>query len=113
VVEHALKNDLLVIINIHHFDEVNADPQGQREFLLALWEQIAEHYKDAPETVLFELLNEPNGSRFTAAVWNKLAADTLAVVRKTNPERFVIIGPVNWNSVDYLNSLRCPKKTAA
>jgi endoglucanase len=110
VVENALKNDLLVIINIHHFDEINADPQGQREFLLALWEQIGEHYKDAPETVLFELLNEPNGARFTAAVWNKLAADTLAVVRKTNPERFVIIGPVNWNSVDYLNSLRLPEE---
>jgi endoglucanase len=34
----------------------------------------------------------------------------LAVVRKTNPERFVIIGPVNWNSVDYLNSLRLPEE---
>jgi endoglucanase len=109
VVENALKNDLLVIINIHHFDEINADPQGNREFLLALWEQIAEHYKDAPETVLFELLNEPHGNRFTASVWNKMAEETLAVVRKSNPERFVIIGPVNWNSVDHLSSLRLPE----
>jgi endoglucanase len=110
VVEQALKNDLVVIINIHHFYEVNDDPRGQREFLLALWEQIAEHYKDAPETVIFELLNEPNGSRMTAAVWNKLVADTLAVVRKTNPERFVIIGPVEWNNLNQLPSLQLPKE---
>jgi endoglucanase len=110
VIEQALANDLVVIINIHHFDEVNSDPQGQREFLLGLWAQIAERYKDMPETVIFELLNEPHGSRMSASVWNKLAAETLAVVRETNPDRFVIIGPVNWNNVDELANLRLPEE---
>lgn len=109
VVEQALANDLVVILNIHHFDEIHGDPQGQREFLLALWAQIAERYKDAPETVIFELLNEPHGDRMTAAVWNELAAETLAVVRQTNPDRFVIIGPVQWNNVDMLAALRLPE----
>jgi endoglucanase len=43
-------------------------------------------------------------------VWNKLAAETLAVVRETNPDRFVIIGPVNWNNVDELANLRLPEE---
>jgi hypothetical protein len=28
---------------------------------MAFWEQVAEHYQDAPASVVFEILNEPNG----------------------------------------------------
>jgi endoglucanase len=108
VVEQAVANDLVVILNIHHYEEIFSDPPGQRERFLALWEQIAGHYQDTPETVVFELLNEPNGDQLTAPVWNELAAEALAVVRRGNPQRFVIIGPVNWNNVDALSSLELP-----
>jgi endoglucanase len=109
VVEQALKNDLAVILNIHHYDEFVKDPAGQRARWLALWEQIAARYQGAPETVLFELLNEPNGAAMSARVWNELAAAGLEVVRQTNPQRFVVIGPTNWNNVDHLVSLELPE----
>ena len=40
---------------------------------------------------MFEILNEPN--RKMDAEWNSLLAEALAVIRKTNPTRNVIIGP--------------------
>lgn len=109
VVEQALANDLAVILNIHHYEEIMPDPQGHRERFLALWKQIAARYQDAPDTVLFELLNEPFGDAMTAEVWNELAQAGLEVVRETNPRRFVVIGPVQWNNVERLDSLRLPE----
>lgn len=109
VIEQAAQNDLAVIINMHHYGEIMDDPQGQRERYLALWRQIAERYADQPETVVFELLNEPMGDAMTHDVWNDLAAAALAVVRESNPERYVVIGPVRWNSVDQIGGLRLPE----
>ena len=58
-IEQAVANDLVAVINIHHFEEIMADPEDQRERFNAMWRQIAEHYAEAPDTVYFELLNEP------------------------------------------------------
>jgi endoglucanase len=43
-----------------------------------------------------------------AAIWNELAAEALAVIRKTNPARAVIIGSTNWNGIDALPLLDLP-----
>ena len=44
----------------------------------------------------------------TAERWNDLLAEALAVVRASNPERAVLVGPVRWNIVDALPTLRLP-----
>ena len=38
--------------------------------MLAFWTQVAEHYKNAPDNMMFEILNEPN--RAMDDVWNAL-----------------------------------------
>ena len=58
--------------------------------------------------LLFELFNEPE-DQLTANRWNELLADTLALVRETNPDRFVVIGPPLWNIVWELNKLELPE----
>jgi endoglucanase len=57
--------------------------------------------------VLFEILNEPN-TQLTPDAWNGLLKDALAIVRKTNPRRNVVIGPAFWNSINSLNGLALP-----
>ena len=95
------------MLDIHHFDELSADADGQAARFLALWSQISEHYASASERLSFELLNEPHDP-LTAERWNRLLADALAVVRQSNPERAVIAGPVRWNIPDALPLLRLP-----
>jgi endoglucanase len=41
-------------------------------------------------------------------LWNGIAAEALAVVRKTNPNRSVLIGPGMWNSVTAITDLKLP-----
>lgn len=106
-VRKALSNRLYVVINMHHYDEIYDDPERHLERFVSMWQQIAEHYKDQSEAVLFELLNEPC-KKLDDKIWNQLIADTLQVVRKSNPQRVVVIGPTNWNNIDKLDKLVLP-----
>lgn len=107
-VSNALSRHLPVILNIHHYRETYADPGSHKERVLALWKQIAEHYKGYPDMLLFELMNEPK-DKLDASTWNVWLKESLAVVRQSNPNRTVIIGPGDSNIIEYLKFLDIPK----
>jgi endoglucanase len=107
-VDQALANGLLPIVDLHHYEEMATNPGDHRERFLALWRQVAEHYRDAPPEVVFELMNEPNGA-MTRTRWNDLIAAALPVIRESNPERAVIIGPVGWYGINELSGLVLPE----
>jgi endoglucanase len=108
-IEQAQQNDLTAIINMHHYDEMATDPEAHTARFVGLWSQIAAHYQAAPNTVYFELINEPNMA-LTASRWNALFPQALAVVREMNPTRPVIIGPARWNNIDQLGLLELPEE---
>lgn len=108
-IEQAERNDLMIIVNMHHYDEAHVDPAAHRDRMIAIWEQVAERYQDAGDGVLFELFNEPNGAfSEQPELWNELASDLLDAVRETNPTRPVLIGPAGFNGIDYLDELDLP-----
>ena len=98
VVAQALEHNLALVLNMHHYRALASEPITHCNRYLALWRQIATHFRQAPNSVLFELLNEPNG-KLTPALWNLLLKDCIQVVRQSNPDRTVIIGPANWNHI--------------
>lgn len=107
-VRQALDRKLLVVLNVHHYEELMTQPDAHRERFLALWEQIAARFKDYPAELAFELCNEPH-DKLTADKWNALLADALKIVRRTNPTRQVVVGAVGWNSIKDLPSLVLPE----
>jgi endoglucanase len=107
VVNWALARDLYVILDMQGYDEMALYPEDHRERFLALWEQVAGHYQDYSPKVLFELLNEPN-SAMDAALWNEIANEALRVVRRSNPVRNIVVGPVEWYSYAWLSTLDLP-----
>jgi endoglucanase len=107
-VDQALANQLNIIINVHHYGAMDTDPDRHLPRLAALWEQIALRYKDRGAGVYFELLNEPH-DKLTAAKWNSAIPTLLAAVRKSNPDRAVIVGPGQWNSIRALEALELPR----
>lgn len=106
VVNQAIANDLAVVINMHHYNELNNDPFGHRDRFLAMWSQIAQRYQGLPQSVSFELLNEPNGN--IEPHWNSFAAQALSTVRQSNPNRTVLIGPTGFNKFERLQDLVLP-----
>src|SRR5262249_43265525 len=61
-IDQALSNGLAAVVNVHHYDEMLRAPDKHLARLKALWQQIAERYRDRPDRLVFELLNEPNGA---------------------------------------------------
>jgi endoglucanase len=108
VVAQCQENGLLVVLDMHEFIALGEDPINLKPKYLAAWRQFAERYKNAPETVIFELLNEPNKA-LTPALWNSYLLEPYDLVRQSNPERTLIIGPAWWNGMDYLPQLELPK----
>ncbi len=107
LVDGAEESDLSVMINIHHFDAFTSDPVGQRPQLLAIWRQLAEHYRDRGDSVAFEILNEPKDAA-TTEVMNDVYTEVLPVIRRISPERTVFVATGSWNSINELPRLRIP-----
>jgi endoglucanase len=117
VVDRLLAQGLTVVLDMHHYRQLDGDPldPGDLEVnvfdlksrFLSMWQQIAEHFSGRSERLWFELYNEPHGLQ-TATAWNDLASRALRVVRASNPERVVVIGPAQWNSARALESLTLP-----
>lgn len=107
VLDEATKNGLGVVLNVHHFEEVDAAPDANLPRLVGLWEQVAARYKDRPKSVLFELYNEPH-DKLTEEKWNAAIPAVLRTVRATNPTRPVIVGPGQWNGFRALPKLKLP-----
>ncbi len=105
-IQQALQRDLHIIVNVHHYAELMTNSVKERPRFAAMWKQIADRYKDYPNQVLFELYNEPNA--MSDNIWNEIAAETLGVVRASNPTRNVLIGGIDHNSVNGLLELELP-----
>jgi endoglucanase len=108
VVAKTLENGLIAVINMHHYEEIFEDPEGQKERFKTIWAQIAEHYQDYSADLLFEILNEPHDKINVTRVWNSYFPDILDTIRVSNPARNVIIGPGSWNSVYEIPNLVLP-----
>lgn len=117
VVDRLLAKGLVVVLNMHHYRQLDGDKPDAGEAavpgtlldlrFVMLWEQIAERFKGRGDRLVLELYNEPHG-RLNGQPWNVLAARALGVVRKSNPDRVVVIGPTSWNSANDLAKLDLP-----
>jgi endoglucanase len=108
VVREAQAAGLGVILDEHNFDECANDLPRCRLKLQAFWWQVAPHFAKAPRNVAFELLNEPHDA-LDADTWNRFLATLLRIVRPSNPDRIVVIGPTRWNNFGELPTLKLPE----
>lgn len=83
-----------------------ASSTGQEDDFVNAWEAMARYYKDFPEGLVFELFNEPLGSKVsdskTVLQWYNAA---IPAIRKISPDRTVIIGGPQWNQAEMLGYL--------
>lgn len=108
-VDQALERGLKIIVNVHHYDALNADPVAETPRALAMWAQIAANFQARPDSVYFEVLNEPHGAfSDDPTLWNEYLAQALGVIRQTNPTRWVMAGPAGYNAVPWLPSYDPP-----
>lgn len=113
-VEWARNAGLNIILDMHkapHYDFDDPKGEGSTMFLYEsqqkefaeYWRTIAEHYQAEGTNVAFELLNEVTNER--PAVWNRIISGAVEAIREVSPERDILIGGTQWNSIDTLEKL--------
>lgn len=107
-IDQAIKRGLPIVVDLHHYREVYANPAPHKARTLGLWKQIAEHYKGYPDLLILELFNEPDEA-FIPDIWNEWLVEILAIVRQSHPDRTLIVEPGEDSITAYLNDLRLPE----
>ncbi len=115
VVNSASKRNLNVVINMHHYRQLNGETLDEAEYKVApvdldrrfiqMWRQIAQRFASYPNTLAFELMNEPH-KRLSENKWNQLFEQTRQVVRQSNPHRWIVVGPSRWSNAAALKDLK-------
>lgn len=117
VIDWALAAGLKVVVDAHHYNEMFADPAsalpGHRARLHAIWAQLCDAFPvgDYPvDRLVFELLNEPNGT-VGYAEWNEIVADLTTLVRTTKgqADRVIMVGTASWGGPTGLQNLQLPE----
>ena len=113
------KCGLNMIIDLHECYGYSFDPlkdmdrkkfffdDDLQERFLKLWKEIAERFRDYPEQVAFEPLNEVVMMEVKDA-WNSLASRYIRMIREIAPDSFIIIGGVCYNNVKTVQYIDVP-----
>ena len=118
-IDWALERGFIVVMNVHHErwlkrHKTDADKnqphqpsQQDVERLRAIWRQIANQFKDKPQRLIFEMLNEPED--LSAELVDQLHVEILAIIRETNPTRAVVFAGTGWSPLETLLHAEIPK----
>ncbi|MCR8656658.1 cellulase family glycosylhydrolase [Paenibacillus sp. T3-5-0-4] len=113
IVQYVLSNDMYAIINIHHhygWEAVNVENKAAAtDQLKKMWQQIAEHFKEYGDFLIFEAMNEPrngddwNGNAEAYEIVNGYNAAALETIRATggNNEQRLVMLPTYAASANY------------
>ena len=125
IVDYGIDDDMFVIINVHHEEwhmPTYENEAAAQEILTALWAQIADHFKNYNEKLIFEGLNEPrlkgtpmewNGgndeARDVINHWNAAFVETVRNSGGNNKLRHLMVTPYAASSMDkVLNDFAVP-----
>lgn len=102
-VDMAEKTGIHIILDNHSFDPVApTDPDIER-VLLKVWPQMAAHFKDRSDYVLYEVLNEPHG--IDVAKWGRVQGKVVEAIRKIDSRHAIVVGAANYNNIHDLKRL--------
>lgn len=107
VVDLALARGLQVLLDVHHFEALMTDPQRNGPILIAIWQELALHFQGYPPELMFEIINEPTENLTTdgaVALYNQI----IPTIRALHPERWIVIGGGDWNSLEQMMRLGDP-----
>jgi len=93
---------LYVLLDNHSLMTLDADPERE-ERVVSLWRQMAEHFVDRSDLVLYEILNEPIG--IPTWEWGRIQQKAINAIRAIDSRHTVIVSPAEVGSYDYLHEL--------
>ncbi len=107
IVDWGLSRDLIIIINAHHEWWIKNDYTEENIARFdSLWSQIATRFQDKSDSLIFEMINEPEP--LSLANVNALNERVLEIIRRTNPTRNVCFSGHRWSNSEELLQAAVP-----
>lgn len=100
IVDWAEELGLYLILDNHSFDPSGVMTPDIIDQLLAVWEQMADHYKYRSGLIFYEILNEPHD--ISDAVWNSMQQQVIDAIRAIDVTHTIIVSPTYWSSYNNL-----------
>lgn len=109
-VEDCLEYGIIPII-AYQADDFKNDPSDKNlKKAVKWWKEMAEHFEDTSYLLSFDLLIEATDELNKDSEWlNDYFAEAVTEIRKTNPERIIMISPRLRSDAAYLHELEIPK----
>jgi len=108
VADWAEKNQIYLIIDNHSFHPIDPTDVNIDRILIPVWEQLALHFKDRSDYVIYEILNEPHG--IPDERWDAIQEAAIDAVRKIDKQRVIIVGGTNYNSIEKMTKVSVYKR---
>jgi len=108
VIWETIDAGLIPVLDEHDYGECQMRISACETKLVAFWEQIAARYAGKHPSLIFELLNEPGGN-MPAQTWSNLAQRLLAIIRRSNPNRTVIVAAISSDDTTAIQHPQLPK----
>lgn len=113
----ALNNGLTVVLDFHSFNELMEDVNGNSDIFYSIWEQMAERYKNYPDSVIFELINEPTPAGegpdlMSSEKLNELQNTAVAKIRAIDSDRIIALTACPYGGTYAADSIVLPEDTS-
>lgn len=95
---------MYLIIDNHTSDDLASKNSNLETVLLKVWTQVAEHYKNRSNYILYEVMNEPNGT-LTTATWGSLQQKAINAIRVIDTKHTIVVGAAGFNTYNELAAL--------
>ena len=108
-INDCLENNIVPVI-AYQADELKNDPSDKNlKKVVKWWGKVAEHYKDYSYLLSFDLIIEVTDAlKKEPERLNEIYEDIVSEIRKTNPDRILMISPRVRSNPEYLNDLKIP-----
>jgi endoglucanase len=103
VIDWAEKHQIYLIIDNHSFHPINPTDPNIDKILIPVWEQLARHFKDRSDYLIYEILNEPH--HICDERWGEIQGAAIDVIRKIDPKHSIIVGGTDYNSISKLETI--------
>ncbi|MDU7441935.1 MAG: cellulase family glycosylhydrolase, partial [Clostridium sp.] len=90
-INYALNDNLTLILDMHHFEEIMEKPEDYKDMFLSIWDQLSSRYAGSSDKLVFELLNEPK-ENLEGELWNEYLKNAVEVIRSHDKKRKIIVG---------------------
>ena len=87
----------------HTNDDLASKNPDLENVLAKVWTQMAGHYKNRSEYLLYEIMNEPNG--ITTSAWGKIQQTAIDAIRRVDAKHTIVVGPSSFNTYNELSQL--------